>query len=558
MSPTGKYRIIAFKDFVPHPLRFLTLLCTVLIFQLSASVYIPDIGAMSGATSLTEEDLKLLSSVSMIGLSVIFPVLFRLKFHFTSKTILTTCSFVILVCSIVLISTMNMPILIVASFFLGMFRMIATFECMSSMQLVVTPKRDMKVFFCFVYTIVLGTMQLQWVIASHLEHAFDWRHIYLFIIAAHAALILVLSVLMRHIHFVKPIPLYRIDWLSMLIWSAGLTGLNIIFYFGHRLDWLHSHTIVVALVTSAVLLLYFVLRKFLVDRPYIPVDIYKYKGYLVPVALFFLMVVLLGIDDTTLPVYTQLFLGYDALHNATLYWVSFIGILAGVACCFVWIPIVRGPYKTIFLVGFVCILLSHFVYYCTIVPSAPMRSLFPIYFLRYMGQGILYISVTTYLMENVPFLTFFQSIAVVSCVRTAVGVPFAEALFRAYLDHACKMHRVNVSTVLDGSNPMLGGFVQSSVNAGTAGGLPVSDALTATVGGLYSRVDMNAMLLAWKETLVWVILLGIASLCVLLLHHFAQPHITHMPTFSSMAARIRKKMPGDVVASASADGSSIS
>ena len=73
--------------------------------------------------------------------------MFRLKFRFTSRVALLICATICVGCSLICVSTGNVVVLVLASFVAGFFRMWGTFECNSSIQLWLTPKRDMAVFF---------------------------------------------------------------------------------------------------------------------------------------------------------------------------------------------------------------------------------------------------------------------------------------------------------------------------------------------------------------------------------------------------------------------------
>ena len=88
MVPHRKYRIMAFKDFVPDKLRFIILLLTAILFQLSGSIYLTNLNEIVGDKALTTEDIKFIHTASFIGMTMVFPLLFRIKFRFVSRTFL--------------------------------------------------------------------------------------------------------------------------------------------------------------------------------------------------------------------------------------------------------------------------------------------------------------------------------------------------------------------------------------------------------------------------------------------------------------------------------------
>lgn len=68
--------------------RVTTLLSFVLVFQLSGGIYLASMQQMMGATSLMHEDIMMAALASFTGISIVFPILFRLKFRFTTYGII--------------------------------------------------------------------------------------------------------------------------------------------------------------------------------------------------------------------------------------------------------------------------------------------------------------------------------------------------------------------------------------------------------------------------------------------------------------------------------------
>ena len=97
---------------------------------------------------------------SLVGMSLTFAIMFRLKFRFPSKTTFLTCGIAIILCNLICMYTRSVPLLVTVCFFGGIFRMWATFECNSTIQLWLTPQRDLSVFFCYIYLLVQGCLQL--------------------------------------------------------------------------------------------------------------------------------------------------------------------------------------------------------------------------------------------------------------------------------------------------------------------------------------------------------------------------------------------------------------
>ena len=73
--------------------------------------------------------------------------------------------------------------LVVTCFFAGIFRMWGTFECNSTIQLWLTPKRDLSVFFCYIYLLVQGCIQVSGLTTVYVAFWAKWEYMHWLIIA---------------------------------------------------------------------------------------------------------------------------------------------------------------------------------------------------------------------------------------------------------------------------------------------------------------------------------------------------------------------------------------
>lgn len=135
----GKRDMPLFKDFVPRWMRPWIYLFFAFVFQLSDCVYVGSINQMVGSTPLIKEDIMMILFFSLVGINVPFPFFFRLKFRFKNKQMLLTCAIVILLGNLIAINTTSMPVLCIAAYITGFCKLWGTFECMSNIQLWLTP-----------------------------------------------------------------------------------------------------------------------------------------------------------------------------------------------------------------------------------------------------------------------------------------------------------------------------------------------------------------------------------------------------------------------------------
>lgn len=529
MVPQGKYRIMAFKDFVPDWLRFTLLLLLALVFQFSNSIYLTNLNEVVGGKALTLEDLKLISSASFIGMTMIFPVLFRIKFRFTSRTILLSAAAVIVIGNVILMYSDSMLVLLVTSFIVGAFRMIGTFECLSSIQLVITPKRDFTVFFSVIYLIVLGSIQISGLLTAEISYLFNYQYMYILVVGLQLIFMVLIYFLMRPIRLMKKFPLYQIDWLGMGLWTLVLLLLNFIFEYGKCLDWLDSNYIRMAIVATVILLICAIQRMFGIRRPYIMPEVFKYKNVVKALVLLAVLQIFLSTSNVIMNVYTGGILHYNILHSTSLNWLVFFGVILGFAFSFYWLSIYRGAYKTIFFIGFLAFVMHHFIMYFVFQPEIAKSDLYLPYMLRGFGYVTLYIGIALYAAEGVPFPHFFPSLTVLGFVRTAAGGTMANSLCANVIQYLQKRNLMILSQDIDLLNLVSNHVAGSAVTQSLASGASVEQAQAAATNALYGMTNMQAMLLSWKEIFGGITLFGIIVLLGILLNKYMKPTFRQLP-----------------------------
>ena len=162
------------RSFVPRRLQPWLYVFMAVTFQLSGGLYMGTLSHMMGETTLMREDLQMCLYANLAGMAIYFPLLFRMKFRFTNKTLLAAAALTVLACNALVTCTTFLPLLWALCFIEGIGKIQGTFECMSTIQLWMTPKRDFTVFFPLLHIIILGSMQVSDLLSTWLAYYFHW------------------------------------------------------------------------------------------------------------------------------------------------------------------------------------------------------------------------------------------------------------------------------------------------------------------------------------------------------------------------------------------------
>ena len=434
-GPNIPTRVMMFRDFVPDRIRVFLCLLFALIFQFSGGIYLSSVSQMVGSTALMQEDIMMAGYASFVGMTVVFPILFRLKFRFTTRSILLFICPSLILCNIITMYTESLPVLVIFCFIAGVLRMWGTFEALSNVQLSITPTRDFAVFFPVVYMIVLGSIQLSGLATVYLGYWANWKYMHLFIIGLLLIMWALVAMLTHHFRFMKPMPLFGIDWLGGALWSIFLLSLIFVFEYGKFYDWYDSWQIVMATVITVVSLAMSIHRMIVMRHPYISLEAFKYKNLTSLLFLFLMLCLFLTTSSVLQEMFMNSILQYDSLNAVSLNWYVFIGILAGAGIVFYRQVVLRKGYKPLISVGFILIVVYQYYMYFLIYPTLNIESLYLPNFLKGVGHGILYISLTIYVAKTVPFKHFFQGLCVLSFIRTSITTPLGTAILTRCLKH---------------------------------------------------------------------------------------------------------------------------
>lgn len=517
----GPFRIGAFHDFVPHWLRFVLLVVFAAAFQFSGGVYLANVSQMVGSKVLLEEDIRMAAYVSFIGLTITFPLLFRIKFRFKLRDIILGVAAGIALCNVVTMYSDNVFLLMVASFIAGSLRLVGTFASMSSIQGKLAPTHDQTVFFCVLFAIILTAIQLSGVLAVWLDYLYDWRYMHVFIIGAMMCVILCAFFGMKNQRFMKRLPLYGIDWRGCVLWTTFLLSGIFTLQYGKYFDWFDSVYIRIGSVVCIVSLLLAVRQMLTARRPYFHPEIFGYRQMKSGLALLFAMVLLLATPNTIQGMLTGGILHYDSLNSISLNWFVWFGVIAGVGFAWYMLGKRKMAYKWVIFIGFFCLVAWQGLMYFLLNPDINKEVFYLPSLLRGAGYALLYITLTLYCMEYIPFKYFLQPIGILGFVRSGIGTVVAASLLSNWMDYLVK------------KNNMLLGWQLDAVH---------TQAASMPVGALYGELSRQAMLVSMKEMLGWFTIGGLVVLLFILTMKYVRPMVRILPKMKTYRRYIRIRL----------------
>ncbi|MBQ9147613.1 MAG: hypothetical protein IJX68_07865 [Rikenellaceae bacterium] len=505
--------------FVPEKLKPWLLILFILVFNCTGGVYLAAASDMVGSTQLLQEDIMMAGYASLVGMALFFAIMFRLKWAVMPKTTLSSCILVLLAANLICMHTSSVPVLVGVSLVVGFFRMWAIYECNSTIQLWITPKRDMSIWFCYIYLIVNSTIQLTGIAALSFSVWASWHYMYWFMIGALLVVYLIVIVCYKGISIIPRLPLYGIDWVGLLLWATTLMSVLFICVYGEHYDWWNSKHVWFA--TAAALISFGMnwWRTTYLRHPYISFAIFKIPIVPTCVAIILLMNLLLAPSHIFEHALMEGVLGYDHLNTLTLNWVAIVGVVIGVV--FTWQTFARRrwTYQRMLVIAFSCFAFYLAYFYFRIDYNLPKEALFLPIIVRSAGYVMVAVMMLT-ANTRLPFpYTFLHGLSFQNMFSAALAGPIGTAIVGRVLK------------VVMTRNAMLLGERMDNVALSTS---------HAPLGELYGAVQVQALLESMKEIYGWLLFVAIVCLIGLILRYSGiRPYRVIEPTYRAIYKFIR-------------------
>ncbi|MGC1631929.1 MAG: hypothetical protein WA749_07425 [Gelidibacter sp.] len=497
MHPGGPFSIPAINNYIPEKLKPWIIILFVIVFQFaSGGVYLATLNKVVGDQALMQEDILMAGYATLIGTALTFTIMLRLKMRFLSKHVFLICCAALIICNIICLYTSNVFVLIAVCFFAGIFRMWATFECNSTIQLWLTPTRDFSVFFCFIYLLVQGSILLSGSTHLYIELLTTWQHVHWVIMGALLGVTLIVLVIFNSKRMMPAFPLFGIDWLGMFMWGLIMLNINFIALYGKHYDWWQSSEIQIGTVFLMILLVLNIYRASFIRHPFISLKTFQIKIVYMTFLAYLIVDFFISPAHLIEEIYMHEILHYETSNLIEMNWVGFIGIALGAAFTYFYFAKAKNSYKSTFLIGFSSLVMYLLLMYFNLDYNTSQTTLGISVLFRNFGYVVIAIVLLTSLTK-VPFPNFFQAISVQAIVSAACGSAVLGAVLKEIFSTTMSKNFQLLSMPLDRLNLQL---------------------MNVSSSGLGKALHHQAMMVSFKEIYGLMILLAILSIFIFIFY----------------------------------------
>lgn len=498
-APQGPFDIPDVPNFVPRRLKPWLFIFFVLLVQFSGGVYLAAASDMVGTTALMQEDILMAGYASLIGMSVNFAVMFRIKFRFSNRTQLLSAAMVLIAANMICAHTASVPVLVLTCFVAGWFRMQATFACNSTIQLWLTPVRDMAIFFCYVYIVVDGVIQLSGIATIYTAFFSQWEYMHWIMTGLLVLMMVMVILLVRPVRGPMYIPLLGIDWIGSLLWAGFMMSFTFVCVYGNFYDWWYAPEIWQATVFGLVCAGINLWRATFLHHPYISYMALTNRNVRRATAIYLVFFTLMATEHVFEHTYAANILGFDETNLIDLNWYVLAGIIVGCAFTYFTFALRKWRYKTMTAIGFALAVVYLAWFYFFIDYGVEKEMLFlPLFFRGAASVIISIVFLTSIVQSGLPFQVFPQALTINGFTGAVMGATFGPALVGEFLRHTMARNAALLSSAITDFNP---------------------DGVHIPLGQMYGMVQLQAMIVSMKEIYGWLLILGLTSLVLILVSY---------------------------------------
>lgn len=518
--PQGPFDIPDVSDFVPRRLKPWIFIFFVLIIQFSGGVYLAAASDMVGTTALMQEDILMAGYASLIGMAINFAVMFRIKFRFSNRTQLLAACIVLIAANFICASTDSVPVLVITCFVAGWFRMQATFACNSTIQLWLTPVRDMAIFFCYVYIVVDSVIQLSGIATIYTAFFSQWEYMQWIMSGLLALMMILVLILVKPVRTPMFIPLLGIDWIGAGLWAVFMTGFTFICVYGNFYNWWDSAEIRVAALVTVIALGINLYRASFLHHPYISFMAMKNRNVVRATVIYTVFFTLLATEHVFEHTYAAQVLGFDETNLIDQNWYVFAGIVTGCGFTYFTFALRKWRYKTMTAIGFALAIVYLAYFYFFLDYGVEKEMLFMPLFSR--GAAAVIISIiflTSIVQSGLPFQVFPQALTINGFTGAVMSATFGPAVVGEFLRHVMAKNASLIGSVMTASN---------------------TDATHVPVGELYGMVQLQALVVSMKEIYGWLLMVALVALLVILVSYAPLRPWAIFPKWKTIRRTIRR------------------
>jgi DHA2 family multidrug resistance protein len=465
------------------------------------------------------EDITLGIQLTYAAIITTLPIQFRFLKYFETRNYLLFVTFLSILLNIAFIVNTNIMVFFFIRFFQG-----CAVACLSGSMLVIIPgflrpEQARPIGSTIFYGTVLSSSVLLGLIASTVIQSSDFTNLYYYLILFQVIVILVLLSAFNVRSNIRKYPLYQIDWTGTVFFIMGSIGLAYTLVYGSKYYWFTDSRIrysAVICVTGGIL---YLCRQYLVKRPLINLEIFKYKNFWIGLIL---LAFYYGSKESINIVYgyTVNVLQWSSTQEMILGLCSVSGLIIFMIITSQILIRTKNVAIYFIMAGLIMSLIYHLWMYFIFTPDLAFKDLLLPVFFQGAASGILFVPIMIFTLTSVPPATGYSGLIIAAFTRFTSLLNAGAGFYNLQLYYGQLFKEsflFHITSVDDNTVERLNGFRQLFLSKGFS-----ADQATAMANAsLAKALAVQVQLLSSRATFLFIAeLTGIALLIAIAVYVF--------------------------------------
>lgn len=519
-----------FKTWVPQWLIFVTtlllLLPTLLLFAMSTA----NVSAAVGYYGIEPADVQFSLLVFYAAIAAFTPLETRFFNRIATKEYLLICLSLQIVFAYAVYHSHHLGFILPVRFLQGIVNCGTTSICLNLLFRQLKSEHAREIGYSIFYGLILCVAPLTSLLAAPLIDQYDYKVIYKAITFCIIPGAVILLSIMHNVRLSRQTPLYQLDWVSFVLYACSLIPIAYVLVYGQQLNWFDSTVIRFSSVLALLLLILNYRRQKVLKRPYIDIQIFRYKNIWIGLVLLVMLYLVRGSFNLTSQYFAQV-LGMDPIHIYRFLLWNILGIVLG---CIIStrLVILKKPLQALWCVGFAILAVYHATMVYLFATEANSSSYIALLILQGIGAGLLMGPIVLFIISSVP-VAISKSASAVGVFVRFITFSLSLASLNFYQLYFESIHKDQLSEGIEQSNSL---FLQrlSLYQQALAGrGMPMDLAAKAATSLVRKNIEKQLLLRYCMDYYQLMAIICVITIALILL----------MPIINRTIINVKNKQP---------------
>jgi len=229
---------------------------------------------------------------------------------------------------------------------------------------------------------------------------YEYNVVYKAIIFCFLPSAILLFSVMNRVHLLRKMPLYKIDWMSFVLFSVMLVLIAYVLVYAQQYDWLDDVSIRYSILAIVLLFVVSIVRQRTLKRPAVDLAVFKSRNFSIGIVFLVILYLIRGAFSLTSSYFINV-LGMDSLHANEIMIFNIAGVVAGSLMAIRFLT--RQKHLRILWVSGFMFLFIFFLWMGRLFASeAGTANFYLPLFLQGLGAGMIMSPIVMFIMSSVP------------------------------------------------------------------------------------------------------------------------------------------------------------